>query len=244
MPRKALNDRLQVNKFWLMDVAPIESLALPVFTPIFGFKSITAPELEIETHEVKEGNWHYTKKYVKSASIGTITLERGATFADSDFWRWVQVAVTGDTENYNSSSYGAATALAKGDVLGLGTAASVGLGAAAGLFGFPRIGGPSPRRDLLLVQYFNNMDSISPELGPLQLELLGVIGGGSLLSFGPTANVDRIFSRVPARAWKLVGCIPIRYKSGGDFDATSSEVSIMELDIDVDYFDEISLSDL
>lgn len=36
---------------------------------------------------------------------------------------------------------------------------------------------------------------------------------------------------VPGRAWLLWGCIPMRYKPGSDFDAMSSEVSIMELDI-------------
>ena len=241
MPRSELNDHLQTNRFWLMDIAPIEALALPVFTPMFGFSAITAPEIEIETHEVKEGNWHYTKAFVKSAKIGTMTLSRGATFADSDFWRWVQTAVTGDPENYQSSTYGLATGLARGggSLDGLGV-----LGAVAGAFGFPRIGGPSPRRDLLLVQYFSHVDDASIELFPLIAEITATAFGGSLLSFGPIAGGERLLSKIPARAWKLVGCIPIRYKSGSDFDATSSEVSIMELDIEVDYIDEISLSDL
>jgi hypothetical protein len=39
----------------------------------------------------------------------------------------------------------------------------------------------------------------------------------------------------------LINCIPTRYKPGSDFDASSGEVSIAEIDIQPQYFVEFSL---
>jgi hypothetical protein len=49
-------------------------------------------------------------------------------------------------------------------------------------------------------------------------------------------------ARVPAKAWKLGGCLPTRYKAGSDFEATSSEISITELDVEPEALEEFSLS--
>lgn len=47
--------------------------------------------------------------------------------------------------------------------------------------------------------------------------------------------------RLPGRAWVLWDCLPTRYKSGSDFDATSADVSIMELSIHPHFIQEIVL---
>jgi hypothetical protein len=39
----------------------------------------------------------------------------------------------------------------------------------------------------------------------------------------------------------LWSCIPTRYKAGSDFDATSGAVSLTELEIQPQYFSEVSL---
>jgi len=231
-----------------MDVAPIELFALPVLTPSFGFSAITAPELTLETEEIQEGNWYYPRKVVKGATVGTITLSRGATFFDSDFYRWINATMTGNTENFNSEGYNTAMLLQGGGANtgtpGLDTTLNI-LGGVAGLFGIPRIGGPSPRRDLVLLHFFNHLPSgtatdaiglasdliIAAAQGPATL-------GFSLSSIGTPGSVHR----VPARAWKLRGCIPTRYKPGSDFDASGIEASIMELDVEVESFTELSLA--
>jgi phage tail-like protein len=48
--------------------------------------------------------------------------------------------------------------------------------------------------------------------------------------------------RIPGRAWFCGGCLPVRYKPGGDFDATSSDVSIMELDVQPEYVSELTIN--
>jgi len=252
MTRSALQDHLQVYPFYLIDVAPIEALALPIFTPLFGFSEITAPELYVEFETIQEGNWPYPRKVVKAAGVSTMTLQRGALFYDSDFYRWIKTAVSGDTEDFQSKQYGLSLtigggALSEGIGENVGTAA-LALASVGGLFGFPRIGGVTYRRDLLLVQTFAHYGLGNAGLG-FGILLAGLFGGptltgaatalGAALDFGGLgAKVDRL----PARAWKLKSCIPTRYKVASDFDAMSSEVSIMELDIEVEQFTEVSLA--
>lgn len=236
MARSNLSDFLQVYAFWLMDVHPIEGIALPIFNPLAGFNTISAPALSIDTTDVNEGNWMYSRKVVKGASVDPMTLTRGVTFFDSDFWRWTLAAVTGNTENFR-----------------------------IGLLPQLPIGGPSPRRKLVLVHFFthaplgNLMANAASLLtaGPRALtntltgsDTAGVVSrdhragktrkfsGARRLGIGPFEFVDRL----PAKAWLLHGCIPTRFKSGGDLDASSGEISIAELEIAPEMIEEISLA--
>lgn len=96
MARSNLTDYLQVYPFWMFDAFPIEFGSLPVLTPLFGFASITAPEISIQTQDIREGNWHYPRKVVKDAELSPMTVTRGVTFPDSDFYRWIITAIEGD----------------------------------------------------------------------------------------------------------------------------------------------------
>lgn len=83
---------MQAGKFHLLDM----SLTIPpVLLPIFGFRSATAPELTINTRNIKEGNYEYPRKVVESAEVADITLEQGVQLANSDFYDWVRKCVTG-----------------------------------------------------------------------------------------------------------------------------------------------------
>jgi hypothetical protein len=232
-----------------MDVAPIESLGVPVLSPVFGFSAITAPEVQVEMHQIQEGNWEYARKVVKAANVGPITLQRGATFFDGDFYRWITATIAGDTEYFQSGTYGLSQSLAAGsDITSTGGFLATGFGAIGGMFGFPRIGGPSPRRDLLLIQFFAN-EPVDFGGGAFETVVrsslvatasVANIGLGSIASVGLGGLTGKM-SRLPARAWQLHGCLPTRYKTGTDFDARSGEVSIMELEIEVEHFNELSL---
>lgn len=61
---------------------------------------------------------------------------------------------------------------------------------------------------------------------------------------GPEAGVTSLVERIPGRAWILKDCIPTRYKSGSDFDASSGAVSIQELEIQPEYVHELTISTL
>jgi phage tail-like protein len=229
-------DFLQDNAFWLMDVAPIEPLSIPVFSPLAGFSAISAPEITLEVGEIQEANSLYRKKVVKKGEVGSLTLSRGATFDDGDFYRWTMAALLGNTGSFSLTS-----AVAAFDAVG-------------------GVGGPTPRRDLLLVHYFKRTP-----LGAGTTEAFGaalnaaLVGAAALDAGGVNAGVAQavaaigiavsplgpfeIYPKIPARAWLLKGCLPTRYKAGTDFDATSGQVSIMELDVAPESIEEISLSE-
>lgn len=84
------------------------------------------------------------------------------------------------------------------------------------------------RRNIIIVQF-------------LGIKLVtNVVQGQSTES--PNIAAASLIQRIPARAWYCVGCIPTRYKAGGDFDATSSEVSIMELELQPEAIEEITVA--
>ena len=238
-----------------MDVAPLDVLSVPVLSPQFGFSSITAPEITLETEEIREGNWPFARKVVKSGSVGSITMTRGATFFDSDFYRWIMATATGDAEVLQSKAYGIATALSRGGDFELRNAASL-AAVGLGLMGFPRIGGATIRRDMVLIQFFQRSPGFDGLLGTALVsgQILAAGGIGTAQAAGIISSltwaepslfgnpVSSAAIKLPARAWKLEGCIPTRYKTATDFDASSSEVSIMELEMEVEGFEEVSLA--
>jgi hypothetical protein len=249
--RPAALDPLRDNNFWLFDVAPIElAPALPLFTPLSGFSAISSPEITVETQDINEGNWPFKKTVVKSASVGSITLSRGVTWYSADFWNWIQTAIQGTTGTgllpvagltYRRSlllvhffrnlpfakvqavgKVGSAQAIDNAQntqtQAALATAGTAGLSIAAGL-----VAGA----DTAALGVSTGVAS------GLQL--------ASLQMFGGFVATKQIGIKVPARAFLLKNCIPTRYKSGSDFDATSGQISIQEMDIQPELIEEISL---
>lgn len=240
MARLSLAEHLQSHAFNLLDVAPISPRALPVFLPGSSFSSVTSPEVNIEMQDIPEGNAIFTKRVIKKGDVSSITLQRGATAYDSDFYRWMMVALTG-----RPKYFGGRTPV--------------------------QLGGPSARRTLLLVHFFRH--SILPQAltaganaaasAAVSGILSGIDGGASAGVFG--ASVTPVGAavgaasalagqgsplplgtavRLPARAWLLQGCLPTRYKAGSDFEATSADVSIMELELAVESFQEYALGSI
>jgi len=236
--RSTLTDYLQNYPFWLMDVAPIEPLSIPLFAPLLGFSSITAPEISVDITEIDEANWYFKRKIVKGGDVSNITLSRASKWYDDDFNRWMLAALSGNT--------GGKSVLRSSS-----------------------LGGVTPRRDLLLMHFLSRMPS-SPEVAyslaatgilALQGTTSATIGGassslGSLTFARNTAALTgaaaaaatgtqlgpfELTPRMPAKAWILYGCVPSRYKSASDFDATDSGISIQELELSVEYFDELAL---
>lgn len=201
MARARLLDRLQNYRFHLLDVS--WSLSIPPFAlnPAAGFQAVTAPEMTLETEEFAEGN-HWTKRHlISGGSVGNITLSRGATFYDAEFWLWISAAIRGQQG---------------GMVPPLGPALT------------------GHRRNLLLIQYTGYSARGLGEAG-------AAIDAAASAAAGFVPNVNHALA-LPARAWMLLDCLPIRYKASGDFDGASSDVSIMELEISVDRFEEFSVT--
>lgn len=53
----------------------------------------------------------------------------------------------------------------------------------------------------------------------------------------PEVNLTAFDPAIPAREYLCRECFPIRHKVAADLDATSSEISIMELDIAMEHFE-------
>lgn len=235
MARSNLLDPLRDNNFWLYDVAPIDfAPALPLFTPLSGFSAVSSPEITVETQQINEGNWPFTKTVVKGASVGSITLSRGVTWSNSDFWKWTVAALAGTT----------------------------------GLSGL-QLGGITYRRTLLLVHFFRNTPAqdtaqqiamaaglttglstvtgfaVGAGAGLQAGGFAGVASGAQLASLqgaGGLFSPQTVGIKIPARAFLLKNCVPLRYKTGADFDATSGQVSIQEMDIQPEFVEEIAMA--
>ena len=244
MARINLGEFLQVYPFFLFDVAPIDAISLPILTPLFGFSSITAPEIQVNTHEITEGNYFFTRKTIKGASVSNITLTRGSAFYDSDFWRWTRAALEGNTQLGNGAT-----------------------GALTGGLIRAQLGGPTPRRTLVLMHFFSKSvvgtalgsGGVGKALGVGAVAVAaGIIGGqlggytGGLIAAGQVAAGAGIAAaldvgpfefaaRLPAKAWVLSNCLPARWKAGSDFDASDAKISIQELEISCEAVEEISL---
>ena len=75
---------------WGLTVPPF------VFNPVFSFQSITAPEISLETEDFAEGNYYFKRHLISGGEISNITLQRGASFYDAEFWNWITAAVKGE----------------------------------------------------------------------------------------------------------------------------------------------------
>jgi hypothetical protein len=238
MARSQLLDPLQVYPFWLLDVGPNDQTGLPILTPLFGFSSITAPEITADVMDVVEGNWYFNKKVLKRFNVGNITLQRGVTWFDSDFWKWMIAAVTGDMTDLSTLPF-------------------------LGMIPGPTLeSGPTYRRLLLLIQYFPHFILSNDDITVSILQNIGTAGlvagaaglGGQIptalplvatglaAAFKAVVGPFELAGRLPARAYVLKGCIPTRYKSGGDMEATSGAVSVAELELAVEIIEELSLA--
>lgn len=88
-----INDFLSTYRFHVMDV----SFTTPtVFSLSYGFRFCSAPEIQVDIKEIKEGNFEYPRKVISGAKASDITFHRGASFFDSDFYDWVKTAVKGN----------------------------------------------------------------------------------------------------------------------------------------------------
>jgi phage tail-like protein len=60
-----------------------------------GFNSVTIPELSMEATEYREGTSVYTKKFAGIPSFDSVTLTKGVTQDDTDFYKWANRAAGG-----------------------------------------------------------------------------------------------------------------------------------------------------
>jgi len=229
MARSILNDKLMSHQFHLLDVDFSMSLPPWVLLPSIGFSSITSPEITIDTDEVKEGTDPFVHHILGKASTNTLTLQRGVSAFNSDFWRWISACLMGN------GPY-------KGNVKSF-IADTFSLDA-------PKV--PAKRRDLILLHLTginpaSLFESAKSEQDYILAGLLaGADSGLSAANKGLGALTNGVLSlgvnSIAGKAYMLFGCQPTRYKPASDFDASSSEVSLEELDLSYHRFEEFAIS--
>ena len=86
------------------------------------------------------------------------------------------------------------------------------------------------RRNLILIQYMGYR--------PLRAAAPPDVSD----PFPDEVATTALVTRLPARAWYLAGCLPSRYKAGGDHDASVSDVSIQELEVQPEFVEEMTIA--
>jgi hypothetical protein len=256
--RAALQDFITDNKFALFDIAPIDSiLALPIFTPLVtGFSAVSSPEMTLETMEIAEGNSTFKRQVVKGASVNSLSLSRGVRFYDADFWRWTRAAALGDTGSTDSNDYGGLGNLFKfGEIGGVTYRRTLllvqffrnfGLGYGGNkeyVYGGLEVGKTS--EDIAAASIVGDAafaTATGVVEGSIAAGVAAAVNFGALTGWALSQGSAESSFQVPARAFVLRGCVPTRYKTGSDFDASSGSISIQELEIAVESFEEISLA--
>jgi hypothetical protein len=247
VPRLRLFDVLQDHYFWAFDASGAGGV--PIFNPLFGFSKISAPEIGVEIEQFKDGTFLYNRSVVKGGSVSPVLFERGASMFDADFYTWIIHTLHGNK-----------------DFEGGGTLGKV----VAGLLGTPTTQSPRRDLLIVqfttynLAAVSNNIDNPvlagavaagMAAVGALGIAATGGDGLGAGLgsvgssvagsAFGGVASVGlgpfSFATRIPARSWLLHNCLPVRYRSGNDFDASSGAVSLMELEVQPEYIEEFSL---
>lgn len=69
--------------------------------PQAGFSAVSSPNASIDTAEYREGHYVYTKKQPGVPSFDDVTMSRGVTTADSQFYFWFTVCAEGNGEYRN-----------------------------------------------------------------------------------------------------------------------------------------------
>jgi len=232
MARGLLGDYLLSYRFHLLDVD--WTLGVPPFVlmPMAGFSAITMPEMTIETEEIIEGTYNFKHQVLTKASVGNITMSRGATMFNTDFWRWITACLKGSVYSGNLVSYMAE--LAK-SVAWTGNLPVSGKRRNLALI---QLSGISVKG---LVEAAKQGDFIDRVKATAAMPAAGISGSLDALEALTHGYVDFGISSIPARVWMLFDALPVRYKPGSDFDATSSDVSIQELEVCFERFEEFSL---
>lgn len=232
MSRPIYNDKLMTHQFHVIDVD--FSLAGPpwVMLPSAGFSEVTSPEVQINTEDITEGTDPFVYKAMMKATSNTITLRRGTTAFNSDFWRWIMAFLMGDApKDKMILEYIAATLTFQG---------------------IPVI---AKRRNLMIL-HFTGMaveglaEAIATGSGgivdKIAASMLLVTGGVATAAAQGLSSLTNGFldigvTSIPGKVYMLMEAMPTRYKPASDFDATTSEVSMEELDLEFHRFEEFSL---
>jgi phage tail-like protein len=263
MARSRLWDLYQNHKFHLLDITEsntftsfldrrdallgigggLTGIQAPrqVLSPQYAFQSVTAPSLTVGYEEMKSGTSPFKRHVPTEAEVDPITLTRGVFVGDTDFYDWITAAV------YGRSTYRRRLLL----VQLFNPPPSIGVGALGTLN--PTVSWIQLVGGLLVSNAQNNLVggaaqtlSTAAAAAALASTAANAFAGPNALSEGINGVLDAlspstILASLTARAWILYDCVPASYKSTSDFDATSADIGLQELEVRVEHFEELSM---
>lgn len=212
MARPTAFDFYQNFRFHLIDVTVATTgldVPLVALNPQIGFQNISAPGMAIQMREINPGNDPFPVSTPMGATNNNISLQRGVYTGESEFYNWMKQAITG-----------------------------------RGLF----------RRDLIMMQ-FHRMYSTTDDRSAARFgELMATLGAGLAQKAAEDAVAEETGSAFgdlagaavgttvgllkPVRFWKLYGCLPVNYSAGQGFDSGGDTMTVAELEIHVEHFEE------
>jgi phage tail-like protein len=65
------------------------------FDPEAGFTSVSIPEISLDPVEYREGIYTWTRKQPGIPTVSDISLARGVTQTDTNFYDWIMAAING-----------------------------------------------------------------------------------------------------------------------------------------------------
>ena len=96
MARLRITDHMQAYPFWLVDIQP--NLYFPFFAlnPLMGFQSCGAVEITHAHTAYRPIDRMFPVHMPEAASVGPITLRRGAMLGVADYYRWMDRHIRGE----------------------------------------------------------------------------------------------------------------------------------------------------
>ena len=97
MARARTEDPLLTAYFQVFDLPnlPVPNIFPSQLARLGGFSGCTGPQITLQTEELEEGNWPYTRRLGTKALIQEVTLTRGIKPFDIDFVAWMQAFLFG-----------------------------------------------------------------------------------------------------------------------------------------------------
>jgi hypothetical protein len=208
-------------------VAPESAGPFTVLQPQIAFSSISHPQIDVETDEIRGGTNPFPVHFASGGKISEITLERGVHLGDQDFHDWVKLAI------YGRGIY-------RRDLL------------LVQFFSEPII--PGDRSLAKLGSAMSTMTLLSTAdragggveqlaQGILSASGAAVVGAAAVGVGGEVVGaISDVQAAISGRAWRLLGCIPTGYESGKGLEGTSSDITIASITIQPEFVEEFSLN--
>src|SRR5688572_5902390 len=98
MARAEADDFIHSMRFHVKADGPRQMLPRASGEAQAGFSQVSTPAGSVAVAEYREGHYIYTRKQPGIPAVEDISLSRGVTRRDTEFWDWLRVVIEGSGE--------------------------------------------------------------------------------------------------------------------------------------------------